>query len=326
MAPPASPAPSTAAAFFDLDKTVIARASMVAMGKPLYRHGLISRWLLLRALWGQLVYLWVGADEEKLTRMRDSVLKLAAGWERDVVRRIAREAIEEVIEPIVYDEALALIAEHHEAGRPVFIVSASPEEIVAPLAEHLGIARWIATQAEVEDGRYTGRVAFYAYGPHKAVAMAEVAAAEGIDLSESYAYSDSATDEPMLAVVGHPVAVNPDRELLRIARDREWEVRYFVRSVRLRDRMPRPATAPAVAVGGGVVAATAAGITWWALRRSVAAPLPPPSAQARRVAQLTRAAEVAGRGVGYARTFLAAMVPRAMITMRSNSFFMGRGR
>jgi HAD superfamily hydrolase (TIGR01490 family) len=298
--------PPAGAAFFDLDKTVIARASMVAMGKPLYRHGLISRWLLLRALWGQLVYLWVGAGEEKLTKMRDSVLRLTAGWDRDVVRRIAREAIEEVIEPIFYAEALALIAEHHVAGRPVFIVSASPEEIVAPLAEHLGIARWIATRPEVEDGRYTGRVAFYAYGPHKAEAMREVAEREGIDLEASFAYSDSATDEPMLAAVGHPVAVNPDRELLRIARDREWEVRYFVRPVRLRDRLPTPPAAPTVAVGGGLVAATAAGVTWWLLRRTT--PVPPAKAS----------------GVQVARTFLAATVPRAMRTIRSSSFFMNR--
>jgi HAD superfamily hydrolase (TIGR01490 family) len=299
----------TPAAFFDLDKTVIARASMVAMGKPLYRHGLISRWLLLRALWGQLVYLWVGAGEEKLTKMRDSALRLATGWDRERVRRIAREAIEEVIEPIVYDEALALIEEHREAGRPVFIVSASPEEIVAPLAEHLGVDRWIATRAEVHDGRYTGKVAFYAYGPHKAEAMREVAAAEGIDLDASYAYSDSATDEPMLAAVGHPVAVNPDRDLLRTAREREWEVRYFVRPVRLRDRLPGPPPAPAVAVGGGLVAASAAGVTWWLLRRPGPGPAPAPASL-----------------VQTARTFLAAMVPRATSRTRSSSFFtMRRG-
>ncbi len=95
--------------------------------------------------------------------------------------------------------------------------------------------------------------------------MREVAEREGIDLAASYAYSDSATDEPMLAAVGHPVAVNPDRELLRIAREREWEVRYFVRPVRLRDRIPTPPAKPTVAVGGGLVAATAAGVTWWLL-------------------------------------------------------------
>jgi phosphoserine phosphatase len=108
-----------AAAFFDLDKTVIARASMVAMGRPLYREGLVSRWLLLRAVWGQLVYLWVGADEQKLARTRDSVLRLAAGWDRDRVARVARDAVEEVLEPIVFAEALDLLAEHQAAGRLV---------------------------------------------------------------------------------------------------------------------------------------------------------------------------------------------------------------
>jgi HAD superfamily hydrolase (TIGR01490 family) len=291
------------AAFFDLDKTVIARASMVAMGKPLRRNGLISRRVLLRALWGHLVYLWMGADEAKLEKLRDSALRLATGWDQETVRRIAREAIEEVIEPIVYDEALALIAEHREAGRPVFIVSASPEEIVAPLAEHLGVDRWIATQAEVDDGRYTGRVAFYAFGPHKAEAMRALADAEGLDLAASYAYSDSATDEPMLAAVGNPVAVNPDRELQRTARERGWEIRSFVRPVRLRDRLPSAPPAPAVAVGGGLVAASAAGVTWWLRRRPAAAPPPPPSL------------------VQTARTFLAATVPRATRRTRRRSFF-----
>lgn len=274
-----------AAAFFDLDKTVIARASMVAMGRPLYREGLVSRWLLLRALWGQLLYLWMGADEAKLAKARDSVLRLTRGWDRDVVARIAREAVEEVLEPIVYDEALALIAEHQEAGRPVYLVSASPAEIVEPLAEHLGVDGAIATLAEVDErGRYTGRVERYCYGPEKVVAMAAEAAAEGIDLSASWAYSDSATDIPMLEAVGHPVAVNPDRELLRTARERAWAVRWFVRPVRLRDRIPRPAAAQGVAVGGGLVAAVAAAVTWWWLRRTEPGPaaVPPGWRWARR--------------------------------------------
>ena len=199
------------------------------------------RWLLLRALWGQLVYLWVGAGEEKLTRIGDSALRLATGWDRERVRRIAREAIEEVIEPIVYDEALALIEDHREAGRPVFIVSASPEEIVAPLAEHLGVDGGSPPAPRSTTGGTRGRSRFYVSGRTRPTAMREVAAAEGIDLDASYAYSDSATDEPMLAAVGHPVAVNPDRDLLRTAREREWEVRYFVRPVRLRDRLPAPA-------------------------------------------------------------------------------------
>jgi HAD superfamily hydrolase (TIGR01490 family) len=300
--------PAQPAAFFDLDKTVIARASMVAMGGPLYREGLISRWFLLRALWGQLVYLWFGADEAKLARMRDSVLRLAAGWDRDHVRAIARDAIEEVIEPIVYEEALELMAAHRAAGEPVYLVSASPEEIVAPLAEHLGVDGFLATIAEVgPDGRYTGRVERYCYGEEKVVAMLALAASARLDLAASAAYSDSATDEPMLAAVGHPVAVNPDKELLRTARERGWEVRWFVRPVRLRDRIPRPRPASAAAVGGGLVAVVAGLVTWLLLRRArPVVPAPQPET------------------VQAWRTFLAARVPRAMSTIRSRSFFIGR--
>jgi HAD superfamily hydrolase (TIGR01490 family) len=259
---------SVEAAFFDLDKTVIARASMVAFGRPLYREGLISRWLLLRALYGQLVYLYVGADEERVQRMRDAVLALTKGWDQAHIRHIVRETLTEVVEPIVYDEAVDLMREHQRAGRAVYIISASPEEIVAPLAEYLGADRVIATRSRVDDeGRYTGEVDFYAYGPHKAEAMREAAAEHGVDLAESYAYSDSATDLPMLEVVGHPVAVNPDRELARIAKEREWEIRSFTHKVRLRDRVPLPPAKPTAAVGGGLVAASAAVIVWWWLRR-----------------------------------------------------------
>ena len=264
----------SSAAFFDLDKTVIARASMVAFGGPFRRHGLLSRRLLLRALWGQLVYLQLGADEQKLARMRDSVLALTKGWEQARISAIVRETLEEVVEPITFAEALALIDEHRAAGRKVFIVSASPEEIVTPLSRHLGADEAIASRAKLDgEGRYTGEMEFYAYGPAKAEAMQRVAADEGIDLDASYAYSDSATDLPMLEVVGHPVAVNPDRELARVARERAWEVRQFVQPVRLRDRVPVPPAAPAV--GGGVLAATAAGaLCWWLRQRPPTPPLP----------------------------------------------------
>lgn len=274
------------AAFFDLDKTVIAKASMVAFGRPLYREGLLSRWLLLRALYGQLIYLWLGADEQKLTKMRDSALRITRGWHQDHIRSIVRETIEEVIEPIIFDEAIELIREHQAAGRHVVLISASPEEIVAPLADHLGVDA-IATRAEVDDeGRYSGKMAFYCYGPGKAEAMRDLAERAGIDLAASYAYSDSATDLPMLEVVGHPVAVNPDRELLKIAREREWAVRHFVRPVRLRDRVPMPSPRATAAVGGGLSAAAIAGAAvWWWLRREPA--LPPPSRRERAMARAT---------------------------------------
>jgi HAD superfamily hydrolase (TIGR01490 family) len=306
-AAPDAAEPATAA-FFDLDKTVIAKASMVAFGKPLYRAGLVSRWLLLRALYGQLVYLYLGADEDRMATMQESVLRVTKGWDRAHVASIVRETLEEVIEPIVFDEALDLIRDHKAAGRRVFIVSASPEEIVAPLAHHLGVDEAIATRAEIDEhGRYTGKVEFYSYGPFKADAMREIAAARGIDLEASYAYSDSATDIPMLEVVGHPVAVNPDRELARVAAERGWEVRVFTHRVRLRDRVRMPPPGPTAAVGGGLAATAAAGTAaWWWLRRSAA---PAPSGVGPRVAQT-------------ARTFFAATAASATKTRRMSSFFM----
>ena len=269
------------AAFFDLDKTVIAQASMVAFGRPFYREGLISRRHVVRAMYGQLVYMHLGAGEQKLARIRESVLRLTRGWEQARVQRIVRETLEEVVEPLVYAEAADLIAEHRAAGRKVFIVSASPEEIVQPLAEYLGVDAAIATRAQVdEDGRYTGEMAFYAYGPFKAEAMATLAEKDGIDLAESYAYSDSYTDAPMLEVVGHPVVVNPDRVLLKLAKERGWEVRHFTRPVPLRTRrVPTPPPGPTAAVGGALAVGVAAALVWWRTRERVA-PVPRPTRRA----------------------------------------------
>ena len=265
------------AAFFDLDKTVIAKASMVAFSGPLHRAGMLSRRMLLRAAWGQLVYAQFGASPAKLAKLRDSVLGLTVGWDQAEIGEIVRETLVDVVEPIVYDEALALIREHAAAGRKVFLVSASPEEIVAPLAQYLGVDEAIATRAELDDaGRYTGRTERYCYGPEKVVAIAEVAERDGIDLAASYAYSDSATDVPMLGAVGHPVAVNPDRELLRVARLNDWEVRRFTNRVPLRERVAMPAPRHAALGGGAVLAAVGAGVAarWlWERRRP---PAPPP--------------------------------------------------
>ena len=266
-----------AAAFFDLDKTVIDRASMVAFGHPFYREGLISRRTIARALWGQLIYLHLGASEQKLARMRESVLKLTRGWDREHVRSIVADTLESVVEPIIYGEALELIEEHRAAGRQIFIVSASPEEIVAPMARYLGVERAIASVAAVDqDGRYSGEMEVYAYGPFKAELIRAAAAVGGIDLDESYAYSDSYTDLPMLEVVGHPVVVNPDRPLLKAARERGWEVRSFSRPVRLRDRMPVPRTPRSAMVTGGVAAMATGGLLWWRLKAR-AEPAPPPT-------------------------------------------------
>jgi HAD superfamily hydrolase (TIGR01490 family) len=275
------------AAFFDLDKTVIARASMVAFGKPLYRAGLLSRWLLLRALYGQLVYLYLGANEERMARMRESALRVTVGWQRDHIRRLVRETMDEVIDPIVYDEALDLIREHQAKGRRVFIISASPEEVVVPLTEYLGADEAIATRPRTDDdGRYTGEIEFYSYGPFKAEAIQRVAERDGLDLEACWAYSDSATDIPMLEAVGHPVVVNPDRALAEYAAEQGWEVRVFDEPVRLRSRVSVPAPAATAAVGGGLAALVGGAVAWWWLRRE---PEPSQRVKARRRAEATLA-------------------------------------
>ena len=271
---PATKAARAGAAFFDLDKTVIARASMSAFREPLYSGGLLTRRALLRAVFAQLVYLHLGASEQGLARLRSSVLKLARGWQQEQVREIVEEALERIVEPIIFAEAMDLIDLHRIEGRRVVIVSAAPEEIVTPLGRHLGIDEVIASSAEVDDeGLYTGEMAFYAYGTQKAEAMRAYAEESGIDLLRSYAYSDAHSDLPMLELVGHPVVVNPDRELAHLARERGWEVRHFVRPIRLRDRFrdrvrnlsPRPGitwSAGALALCAGGVA-----LSWWVGRK-----------------------------------------------------------
>ena len=219
------------AAFFDLDKTVIAKASMMAYGPAFYREGLIGRRSLAKAAWSQVVYVRRGASEDTLARMRTSALQLIAGWEQARVRAVVTAGLERVLDPITYADARDAIDEHRRAGRLVVIISAAPEEIVEPMARYLGVDLGIGSRAEVgADGRYTGRMLRYAYGQAKADEMRALAAERNIDLAASWAYSDSATDLPMLEAVGHPVAVNPDRELARLAMERHWPVRRFGRA------------------------------------------------------------------------------------------------
>jgi len=254
------------AAFFDLDKTVISKSSSLALSRPFYRAGLVTRSQLLRGAYAQLVYLMLGADEKRMARAKDGMLALTKGWNRAQVEGVVREALEEVVDPYIYQEALDLIALHRAQGRRVFIVSSSPEEVVRPLAERLGVNDVIATRAEIVDGRYTGNLEFYCYRERKADAIRETAGEQGIDLAASHAYSDSITDLPMLEAVGQPVAVNPDRELRRLAQQRGWKIRDFRRPVRLRQRLPelrRPSPA-AVVVGGALLAAV---LAWVYLRR-----------------------------------------------------------
>ena len=256
------------AAFFDLDKTIIARSSTLAFSRPFYAGGLINRRTVLRSAYAQFVYLIGGADHDQMERMREYLSAMCTGWDVQTVRAIVADTLHHIVEPIVYAEAVALIEQHRAAGRDVVIVSSSGSEVVEPIGELLGADKVIATQMVVADGKYTGEIEQYVYGPHKATAIIDLAAAEGYALQDSYAYSDSVTDEPMLVAVGHPVAVNPDRGLRRLAISREWPVLDFNEPVALAERsrlreVRRPAVA-ATAVGAGLAAA---GVLLYAARR-----------------------------------------------------------
>ncbi|WP_318202152.1 HAD-IB family hydrolase [Streptomyces sp. SCL15-4] len=260
-----------AAAFFDLDKTVIAKSSTLTFSKSFYQGGLINRRAALRTAYAQFVFLAGGLDHDQMERMREYLSALCRGWNVRQVREIVAETLHDLIDPIIYDEAASLIEEHHVAGRDVVIVSTSGAEVVEPIGELLGADRVVATRMVVgEDGCFTGEVEYYAYGPTKAEAIRELAASEGYDLGRCYAYSDSATDLPMLRTVGHPHAVNPDRALRREALAQGWPVLEFRRPVPLKKRLPtfsvppRPALVAAAAVGA---AAATAGLVWYASRR-----------------------------------------------------------
>ncbi|ARP70890.1 inhibition of morphological differentiation protein [Streptomyces pluripotens] len=260
-----------AAAFFDLDKTVIAKSSTLTFSKSFYQGGLINRRAALRTAYAQFVFLAGGLDHDQMERVREYLSALCRGWNVQQVREIVAETLHDLIDPIIYDEAASLVEEHHMAGRDVVIVSTSGAEVVEPIGELLGADRVVATRMVVgEDGCFTGEIEYYAYGPTKAEAVRELALSEGYDLDRCYAYSDSATDLPMLQAVGHPHAVNPDRALRREANARGWPVLEFRRPVPLKKRLPtlsvppRPALVAAAAIGA---AAATAGLVWYASRR-----------------------------------------------------------
>lgn len=261
--------PPRTAAFFDLDKTVIAKSSTLAFSRSFYHGGLINRRAVLRTAYAQFVYLVGGADHDQMEGMRRYLSDLCRGWNVQQVREIVAETLHDLIDPIIYDEAASLIEEHHAAGRDVVIVSASGSEVVEPIGEMLGADHVVATRMVVEDGAYNGEIEHYVYGPAKAEAVRRLAESEGYDLERSFAYSDSATDIPLLESVGHPYAVNPDRPLRKEAAAREWPVLTFSRPVRLNQRIPslsmppRPVLA-AAAIGAAV---TAAGLVWLMSRR-----------------------------------------------------------
>lgn len=253
----------SAAAFFDLDKTILAKSSSLAFAKPLYDGGLMQRSDVLKSAYAQMVFLTAGADHDQMEQMRIYLQKLCKGWQVEQVRAIVADTLDNIVTPIIHTEAVELIAEHQRAGRDVIVISSSGTEIVEPICAQLGVDRAVGTQLEVdENGCYTGEILFYAYGEGKAEAMRQLATEFGYDLTESFAYSDSHTDLPMLEIVGNPVAVNPDAELAAVARERGWKIAHFDKPESMKqaraDRQRK-----ALKAGG---AAVALGLAWYARR------------------------------------------------------------
>ena len=258
-----------AAAFFDLDKTILARSSALAFTRPFYKGGLIRRSDVIRSAYAQYMFHSSGADHDQMEAMRRYMSTLVTGWDVAKVRSIVAETLDSIIDPMVYEEAVALIESHQAAGRDVIIISSSGTEVVEPIGARLGVDLAVGSQLAEEEGRYTGEILFYAYGEGKAQAMRDLAAERDYDLADCYAYTDSITDLPMLEIVGHPTAVNPDAGLRAIAEERGWPIRDFARPVAMKSRLPKVDRKQAVAAAGAgaAISAVALGLTWYARYR-----------------------------------------------------------
>jgi HAD superfamily hydrolase (TIGR01490 family) len=239
------PRTANAAAFFDLDRTLISGSSAFSFGIAAWRNDLIPTGELVSDAVNALTFKLVGATDERSEAVRDRILHAVEGAEQEQLLALNEEIIPRILER-VRPESRGLIEMHHEAGRETWIVSASPIELVDPLAKALGMTGGIATTSEVVDGRYTGRLLGpFVYGEGKAEAIRTLAEERGYDLRLSYSYSDSASDLPMMELVGHPVAVNPDRPLESVAHQRGWPMVIFSRRTK---KVVKSTTASAGAV------------------------------------------------------------------------------
>jgi HAD superfamily hydrolase (TIGR01490 family) len=257
------------AAFFDLDRTLIAGSSAFTLAMAARSAGMIPTHEFVRDAAAAVSFRVLGASDDTTDGVRDRALRFVAGQRQDDLTALNERVLPTLLGKI-RPEARRLLDLHRHAGRSTFIVSAAPQEIVEPLARSLGMTGAIGTRGEVVDGHYTGRLAGpFCYGPGKVDAIQELARWDGLDLAQCYAYSDSASDLPMLRAVGHPVAVNPDGKLERHARRHGWPIVHF--SQRSRTVIRRTA----VGVGATALAGAsfAAGATV-ATRRALATVTP----------------------------------------------------
>lgn len=221
------------AAFFDLDKTLIPGSSLFLLARGAYARDYYRVRDILRFAWKQTAFRMSGESDKGIDSARERTLDFVAGRPVDELREMGREIAEERILPRVYEGITKVIDHHRDVGDLTYLCTASPVELAEIVAESLGMTGALGTRAEVEHGRYTGRLGPHGilHGEMKAGAVADLAGDKDIDLAESYAYSDSINDLPLLELVGHPIAVNPDSELKRAAREMGWPV-YELRSRR----------------------------------------------------------------------------------------------
>jgi HAD superfamily hydrolase (TIGR01490 family) len=215
------------AAFFDLDKTLIEGSSAFHFGRAAYRAGMLSRRQLASDAWANLRFRLNGSTDEGTEELKQRILGAIAGWRVVDLARLGPDVLAGIL-PLVYREVLEEAYSHQDAGRPAFIVTAASQELADTLAHVLVLDGGIGMRSEVKAGVYTGRSAGpFTYREGKAAAIRELAGERGIDLAKSYAYSDSESDLPMLRAVGHPVAVNPDAALRRVAQAEGWRIMRF---------------------------------------------------------------------------------------------------
>ena len=246
------------AAFFDLDKTLIEGSSALHFGRAAYRAGMVSRRQLASDVWANLKFRLNGSTDQGTDELRERILASIAGQRVVDLARMGPDVLAGIL-PLLYREVLDEAYAHQDAGRPVYIVTAASQELADVLAHVLVLDGGLGMRSEVRDGVYTGKPAGpFTYREGKAEAIRELAAREGIDLTESYAYSDSESDLPMMRAVGHPVAVNPDRVLERVAREEGWRIMRFDKLGRRLKWAAAVTSVVLVGAGGGGYVATRA--------------------------------------------------------------------
>jgi HAD superfamily hydrolase (TIGR01490 family) len=270
-----------AAAFFDLDRTLMQGSSAYQFGRAAYRAGLLGRRQLLADGWANIRFRLRGSNDQDTHALRDRISKSLEGTRVKDMERLGADVLAGVL-PRIYPQMLALAHEHQDAGRRTYIVTAASQELATMLAQVLAFDGAIGSQfSEVADGVYTGKpTGLFIYRRDKARAIEQLAAREGIDLAASYAYSDSESDLPMLQTVGHPVAVNPDQELARVARTEGWEILRFDRLGR---RLKATVALTGAAVAGGIGSAALAARSRAGRVERVRRRLPPPARATRRL-------------------------------------------